>query len=689
MWLICVFIFQDIIIETDQNRNDIRQIDSDSEESLSLTDSIPADDLAIVAEDEPHIDGFEDTDRAETLDTQCMLGNPDSDMCDSHAVTEATDGHLESKSKNQSLNAGLIYVQNEMMATNNDVERRPVSINDDFVLDTDIDDQDIHRAGKCVQNDTLSEFDIALVKINNVSKMAQYDNVASEHIETEVSLVCTKDTSSTLPAYVQCTEIPSAMLVRNGYVSNGMVSGQTEVVKSSVQSVASYVHASASFRDKINEEQPVITEDVADYSSKTVFRNSTLEKTAHMTTILSQQHKDEQIDNFHVMENQTKFQGLRTSSSVFSYISDKNSGYVEHDCKGIVKPISTDKSVISDSDGSPCLDNIELTGIYSLKHLSSVIGSSDCSSMDNDSKEMGKATHTDKSLMNKSDLGDSPYIDNIELTIIANTKPFSGTTGSFGYSSMSNGTINGPESTYPTNATSYIQHENIDITERPNKLSGNASRSSGSSYVSWNRVATAMGKDVNTQDTCPPYVTAMGRDVNTQDTCPPYVTFNSEIGLTQAKPREHIDNTAVEADSRKNVVKSNLSKITMELPLPGEKYFVCLTANTSKDSVSTDMSFLSQLSDIQSLDQLEIGKLRSRKVSDVEKNVSAPTEENKNADNAMYTVNETNNVGELNSHTTTCINDESKYVAKGNDIIDVSEVTSYTKACLVETEKDN
>ena len=574
MWLICIFIFQDIIIETDQNRNDIRQIDSDSEESLSLTDSIPADDLAIVAEDEPHIDGFEDTDRAEPLDTRYMLENPDSDMCDSHAVTEATDGHLESESKNQSLNAGLNYIQNEMMATNNDVERRTMSINDDFVLD--IDDQDIHRAGKCVQNGTLSEFDIALVKINNVSKMAQYDNVASEHIETEVSLVCTKDTSSTLPAYVQCTEIPSAMLVRNGYVSNGTVSEQTEVVKSSVQSVDSYVHASASFRDKINEEQPVITEDVADYSSKTVFRNSTLEKTAHMTTILSQQHKDEQIDNFHVMENQTKFQSLRTSCSVFSYISDKNSGYVEHDCKGIVKPISTDKSVISDSDGSPCVDNIELTGISTLKHLS-VIGSSDCSSMDNDSKEMGKAMHTDKLLMNKSDLGDSPYIDNIELTRIANAKPFSGITGSFGYSSMNNGTINGPESTYPTNATSYIQHENIDVTERPNKLSGNASRSSGSSYLSWDRVGTVMG-----------------RDVNTQDTCPPYVMFKSEIGLTQAKPREHIDNTAVEADSRKNDVKSILSKITVELPLPGEKYFVCQTANTSKDSVSTDTSILFQ-----------------------------------------------------------------------------------------------
>ena len=73
----------------------------------------------------------------------------------------------------------------------------------------------------------------------------------------------------------------------------------------------------------------------------------------------------------------------------------------------------------------------------------------------------------------------------------------------------------------------------------------------------------------------------------------------------------------------------------------------------------------------------------------MEKNVSALAEENKNADNVMYTVNETNNFGELNSHTTTCINDESKYIAKGSDIIDVSEVTSYTKACLVEAQKDN
>ena len=643
----CVLIFlQDIIIVTDQIRNDIHQTETDSEESVSLTDSVTPDDIDIVPEDRPpHCYGLQDTDRPEILDENIMLVNPDNYITiGSDSPTGTRNGHLESESKYQDPNKEWIYVQTEVIATNNGVESKAVAQNGDFSMETVDDDDNEPEVGDYVHSDLVSNLDIPQIKTNNLTEIAE----ASENAESKMSIVDKKHNPSKLPAYLS-----DANFVGNGNVSNNAITELTEKEKTPEKSVDSYVHIATDIRNSDTkegqEESLVKTEGVSDCVTETLLREPTSVEIEHMVPTCTQKHKEDEFDPFYVAENLTKVQGIRSSDRLVCNFTEQCSGYMEQDCKEIMKQTSTDISMIHRIDDSPYVDNIELMKIAMSKHLSGITVTFDCSCMANASIEVVKSTSTN--------LGNSLYNAHTALTGISNSNLSSGIENSYDASPKINQTSYRSESTDAANASSYVQHEIVD--KIANKLLDEASGSTGSSYVTWGKV----GQSVD-------------RGVNTQDICPPYVVLNSDFGLTQAKPRELTADTAVETDSFKNEVIFDLPKPSMELHQ---------TASIIKDSVP--LGTLSQLI----LNKLEISRMgNSRTVRDGEKSIcnNATVEGPKNADDSSSKEHETINVSESDRHATFGINDEGKYVAKVNDVDGGSKMNSYTKVCLAEIREE-
>ena len=622
-----IFYLQDITIERD-NITDIIETETDSEDSGSLTDSVITDNSDTLSQHRPHVDGFQDTDNPYMSDVNIKGGI----ATKSASASRVRDSHLENESGYQDADhlrlSPTAYLQNEVMVTVDDEQRKAMLENETVSTEMVADDVNIPRLGEYV-------FSVDIQQINKITETVENLDVTSENEESKGTIMDTEHNQSILPAYVQCNEIPKAVFYCNGKESSDATTALTEVENSPEQSADSYVHSTDFRNSEPNREpaeQSVKTEENPDYVTETVARGVASEEIKQMFSTFTQKHKDEQL----VTEN-TKVEGIKTRDSVVDNEPDQNSDYMAHDCKEIMKT-SNDAPMIGSLQDLPFVDNIELLGIATTKHSSDESGSVESASMADDSIEAITG------IVHSTIDGSFRYIANTGLPKMLNSNLPHGIGNSFEASSMNNNLFH---------STDAAKHENVD--ETVSKLSDNASGSINPTYLPWDKVGMAVDKVVNDQETCPPYVV-----VNTDST------------LSEAKSRQNTDDSVVdETDSIMISVKSSINNPTMALPQQD---------NIDKDLVLPHPSLNEEES--RSVEDNRIGSDGMNNVCD---NISA--DEAEYVDGRSSDVQETNIISEENTHSATIINDESKSMGKANDNVDAKDINSYVKAYFVESQK--
>ena len=624
-----IFYLQDIIIERDNNITDIIETETDSEDSGSLTDSVITDNSDTLSQHRPYVDGFQDTDSPYMLHV-----NIKGDIATKSAsASRVRDSHLENESGYQDADhytlSPIVYVQNEIMVTVDDEQRKALPENETVSTEMVADDVNIPRLGDYV-------FSVDIQQVNKITETVENLDVTSENGESKGTIMDTGHNQSILPAYIQCNGIRKAVFDSNGKESHDNTTALTEVENSPEQSVDSYGH-STDFRNsepnREHAEQSVKTEENPDCVTESVVRDAASEEIKPMFSTFTQKHKDEQL----VTEN-TKVEGIRTRDSVVDNEPDQNPGYMEHDCKEIMKTCN-DAPMIGSLQDPPFVDNIELIGIATTEHSSDESGSVESASMADNS--------IDNSIVKRTIEGGFRYIANTGLPKMLNSNHPHGIGKSFEASSLNNNTFH---------STDVAKHENVDKTA--SKLSDNASGSINPSYLPWDKVGMAVDKVVNDQETCPPYVM-----VN---------SLCCGKLLSEAKPRENTDDSVVDdTDSILISVKSSISNPTMALPQQD---------NIDKDLVLPHPSFNEEESR-----NVEDNRIGSDGETDVCDNIRAYEPEY--VDGWSSDVQETNIISEENTHSATVINDESKSMGKTNDNVDAKDINSYVKAYFVESQK--